>query len=439
MSTIDPADRPNQIVGATAVLTAEDRSSMRKRQRRAERQRLLGSIPLHITLTAIGFTLFLPFLWMILTSLKPLDQIGADNWLPTLSASADAGQFTDDAVELIRDRVRQGETPTAEFLQAFVDLEAEDLRASQLADQINAAIQRAEPIPRSAYEGVTLSEESQSRLAAVEADAADTSFDELEGPARDQAIRDRATNIALFNASVLHDALPELIPAPVTARFHNYLEVFRQIPFARYYVNSLFIACWVTFLQVFTSSLAAFSFARLQWPGRDKVFLLYLSTMMLPGLVMMIPNYQIMITLGLVDTLGGLILPAAFTAFGTFLLRQFMLSIPASLDEAAEIDGATKWRTYWDVILPLARPGLVTLAIFTFMGNYNSFFWPLVMLKSEHNYTLPIGLLYFDSSAGQETNLLMAAVTMSVVPMIIVFVVMQKQLVKGIQLGAVKG
>ncbi|MEX0652769.1 MAG: carbohydrate ABC transporter permease [Phycisphaeraceae bacterium] len=219
----------------------------------------------------------------------------------------------------------------------------------------------------------------------------------------------------------------------------NYLEVFNQVPFARYYINSLFIASWVTFLQVFTSSLAAFAFARLQWPGRDKVFLLYLCTMMLPGLVMMIPNYQIMIALGLVDTMSGLILPAAFTAFGTFLLRQFMLSIPSSLDEAAAIDGAGPWRTYWDVILPLARPGLVTLAIFTFMSNYQSFFWPLVMLKTDFKYTLPIGLLYFDSSAGQETNLLMAAVTMSVLPMIVVFVVLQKQLVKGIQLGAVKG
>ncbi|MEM1098337.1 MAG: carbohydrate ABC transporter permease [Planctomycetota bacterium] len=439
MSTIDPANRNQPTADATVVLSAEDRAAMRERRRRAERKRLLGSIPLHLTLTAIGFTLFLPFLWMILTSLKPLDQIGADNWLPTLSANTDAGQFSDDAVDTIRDTIRAGETPAARFLQAFIDLEAEDLRPTQLADQINAAIQRSEPIPASAYEGVTLSEQTQARLAAVEADAANPLSATLEGPALDDAVRQLAFNVAVFNASVLHDALPELVPEPITARFHNYLEVFRQIPFARYYVNSLFIACWVTFLQVFTSSLAAFSFARLEWPGRDKVFLLYLSTMMLPGLVMMIPNYQIMITLGLVDTLAGLILPAAFTAFGTFLLRQFMLSIPASLDEAAEIDGASKWRTYWDVILPLARPGLVTLAIFTFMGNYNSFFWPLVMLKSEHNYTLPIGLLYFDSSAGQETNLLMAAVTMSVVPMIIVFVVMQKQLVKGIQLGAVKG
>jgi ABC-type glycerol-3-phosphate transport system permease component len=221
----------------------------------------------------------------------------------------------------------------------------------------------------------------------------------------------------------------------------NYLDVFKieNIQFGRWYWNSIFVAACVTFLQVFTSSLAAFSFSRLDWPGRNKVFLLYLGTMMLPGLVMMIPNYQIMIRLGLVDSYLGLIIPAAFSAFGTFLLRQFMLGIPKSLDEAAEIDGASKWQLYWDVILPLSRPGLITLAIFTFIGNYHSFFWPLVMLKSTHRYTLPIGLLFFDSSQGQQTNLMMAAITMSVVPMIIIFVVLQKRLVKGIQLGAVKG
>ncbi|QQE11021.1 carbohydrate ABC transporter permease [Planctomycetota bacterium] len=232
---------------------------------------------------------------------------------------------------------------------------------------------------------------------------------------------------------------PSWLPGEAGWQWSNYLAVFEKIPFATYYWNSLLIAAWVTFLQVFTSSLAAFSFARLKWRGRDKVFFLYLATMMLPGLVLMIPNYQIMITLGLVDTMTGLILPAAFTAFGTFLLRQFMLSIPSSLDEAAEIDGASKWRIYWDVILPLSRPGLITLTIFTFLGTYHSFFWPLVMLKSEHKYTLPIGILSFSSTSGQETNLLMAAVTMSVVPLIILFVVLQKQLVAGIQLGAVKG
>lgn len=228
---------------------------------------------------------------------------------------------------------------------------------------------------------------------------------------------------------------------PLEPQWGNYSKVFRVpgIQFGRWYWNSILVAACVTVLQVLTSAMAAFSFSRLQWPGRDRVFLLYLATLMLPGLVMMIPNYQIMIRLGLVDTYLGLIIPASFSAFGTFLLRQFMLGIPRSLDEAAEIDGASKWQVFWNVIMPMSRPGLITLAIFTFMGNYNSFFWPLVMLKSTHRYTLPIGLLFFDSSEGQETTLLMAAVTMSVVPMILVFVLLQKRLVKGIQLGSVKG
>ena len=230
---------------------------------------------------------------------------------------------------------------------------------------------------------------------------------------------------------------------PTHWQWSNYATVFDEtgegIPFARFYWNSLFVAAFVTFLQVLTSSLAAFSFSRLQWPGRDKVFMLYLSTMMLPGLVMMIPNFQIMIKLHLVDTLPGLVIPASFSAFGTFLLRQFMLTIPNSLDEAAEIDGASPWRVFWDIILPLARPGLITLTIFTFIGNYQSFFWPLVMLRGAARYTLPVGLLFFDSTRGQSTHLMMAAVTMSVLPMVILFVGLQKYLVKGIQMGAVKG
>lgn len=236
---------------------------------------------------------------------------------------------------------------------------------------------------------------------------------------------------------------------PSRFRWENYTVLFgigvdreteaQGIAYGRWYWNSVFVAACVTYLQVVTSSMAAFSFSRLNWFGRDKVFFLYLGTMMLPGLVMMIPNYQIMISLGLIDTYWGLIIPAAFSAFGTFLLRQFMLSIPHSLDEAALIDGASKWRLFWDVILPLSRPGLITLTIFTFIGNFHSFFWPLVMLKSTHRYTLPVGLLFFDSSQGQQTNVLMAAITLSVVPMLVLFVVLQKYLVKGIQLGAVKG
>jgi len=221
----------------------------------------------------------------------------------------------------------------------------------------------------------------------------------------------------------------------------NFLEVLnsKDISFKRYYFNSLFIAAWVTLLQCFTSSLAAFSFSRIQWPMRDHVFKLYLATMMIPGVVTMIPNYVLMVKLHLLDSYAALIVPAAFSAFGTFMLRQFMLTIPTSLDEAATIDGATHWQIYWDVILPLARPGLVVLTIFTFLGNYGSFFWPLVCIKSEHLRTLPIGMLYYDTAYGRQTNLVMAATVMCIVPLIALFIVMQKQLVRGIQLGAVKG
>lgn len=228
-------------------------------------------------------------------------------------------------------------------------------------------------------------------------------------------------------------------PIPTVWQPENYAQVFRQIPFARYYFNSLFVAAWVTFLQCLTSSMAAFAFARLRWRGRDTVFKLYLATMMIPGTVVMIPSFALMVQLHLLDSYLGMIVPAAFGAFGTFLMRQFMLTIPPSIDEAASIDGASRWRLYWDIILPLARPGLIALAIFTFLGNYGSFLWPLIMIKSDHLRTLPIGMLNFDTVYGRQTNLIMAASVMNIVPLIILFVASQKYLVKGIQVGAVKG
>lgn len=231
----------------------------------------------------------------------------------------------------------------------------------------------------------------------------------------------------------------QLSPLPHVWRPDNYPQVFKQIPFARYYFNSVFVALWVTFLTCLTSALAAYAFARLQWRFRDGVFRLYLATLMVPGVVTMIPNYALMVKLHMLDSYLGLIVPAAFSAFGVFLLRQFMLTIPPALDEAAAIDGASPWQIFWEVIMPLSRAGLVTLAIFTFLGNYGSFFWPLILIKSDYLRTLPIGMLYFDSVYGRQTNLIMAASVMNIIPLVILFVVSQKFLVKGIQLGAVKG
>lgn len=212
-----------------------------------------------------------------------------------------------------------------------------------------------------------------------------------------------------------------------------------DIHFGKWYFNSVFIASWVTILQVLTSSMAAYAFSRIRWKGRDKVFLLYLATMMIPGVVLMVPNYEIMYKLRLINSYQGLIIPAAFSAFGTFLMRQFMMTIPPAMDEAAEIDGASHWQIFWDVIVPLARPGMITLAIFTFMGNYQSFFWPLVMIKDDWLRTLPIGMLNFQGIYGPQIEYLMAASFMCIIPLILIFVAFQKFLVRGIQLGAVKG
>lgn len=236
--------------------------------------------------------------------------------------------------------------------------------------------------------------------------------------------------------------LPEVESGGFTPReWHpeNYQAVFQQVQFARYYLNSVLVAGWVTLLTCLTSAMAAFAFARLRWKWRERVFKLYLATLMIPGVVTMIPNYTVMVRLHLLDSFTGLIVPSAFSAFGTFLLRQFMLTLPPALDEAAKIDGASPWQTFWEVVLPLARPGVITLAILTFLGNYGSFYWPLILVKSEHLRTLPIGMMYFDGMYGRQTNLLMAASVMSLLPPILLFVIGQKFLVKGIAMGAVKG
>lgn len=240
----------------------------------------------------------------------------------------------------------------------------------------------------------------------------------------------------------------QIVPHHVTTR--NYPIVLNTAPdpvthlklnlkFGRWYFNSLLIAVGTALLQVLTSALAAYAFARIRWKGRDAVFLLYLATMMIPGVVLMIPNFQAMVSLHFLNTYHGLIIPAAFSAFGTFLLRQFMLSISPALDEAATIDGAGHWTIFWDVVMPLARPGLISLTVITFLGAYQSFFWPLILLNNSQLFPMSVGMLTLDSTYGRQTELIMAATVMNVVPLIVIFVIFQKFLVRGLQLGGVKG
>ena len=228
---------------------------------------------------------------------------------------------------------------------------------------------------------------------------------------------------------------------PEQIRWWNYTDAWNAVPFGRFFLNSLIVAVGTTSSVLLTSSMAGYSFARLRYPGRDKIFVAYLATMMVPFPVLIIPLFILMGRIGLVDSLIGLILPAAFTAWGTFLMRQFMLSIPRELEEAARVDGASYWRIFLQVVLPLCRPVLATLGIFTFLGSWNEFLWPLVMISSIQNKTLPLGLTMFQAQAAIKTpwHLVMAAATFSVIPVLLLFVLGQRYYVRGIATTGVKG
>jgi multiple sugar transport system permease protein len=270
-------------------------------------------------------------------------------------------------------------------------------------------------------------------------------------------------------ASLMASSVQDMV-IPRAWHWENFLDVWRTVPFLRYYLNSFFVAGTVTVGQVFTSACAAFAFARLNWPGRDRVFLLYLATMMVPGQVTMIPNFVavkmlpewlgtlapwidwisprylgtsadaagIGRLLGL-DSYFALIVPGMFSAYGTFLLRQFLLTLPRELDEAAKIDGCGYWRTFFAITLPLSLPGLATLTIFTFMSAWGSFLWPLVTTNREYLRTLPLGLQAFQGQYGTEWHLMMAAAILMLLPLFVLFLIGQRFFVSGLTIGSVKG
>lgn len=221
--------------------------------------------------------------------------------------------------------------------------------------------------------------------------------------------------------------------------WQNYAKTISVMPFGRYYWNSIVTASAVTALQLLTSSLAAFAFARLRFKGRDVIFLLYLATMMIPFPVTMIPNFIIMRLLGWIDSFKALILPPAFSAFSTFLLRQYFMSLPLELDDAARVDGASSFRIWWQIALPLSGPVLATLGIFTFLGQWNSFLWPLIVTNSDRVRTLPVGLAAFQGQYRVEWNLLMAGSVIALVPILVIYLIGQKWFVRGITLTGMGG
>ncbi len=230
---------------------------------------------------------------------------------------------------------------------------------------------------------------------------------------------------------------PRWIPSDFA--WSNYAEATTVMPFGRFYLNSLVVAVCVTLVQILTASLAAFAFARLRFKGRDAIFLLYLATLMIPFQVTMIPNFALIRFLGWFDSYKALILPPAFSAFSTFLLRQYFRGIPLELDEAARIDGASSFRIWWQIIMPLSRPALAALSIFTFLASWNDFLWPLVITNSLEMRTLPVGLSAFQGQFNVQWHLLMAGAVIALVPVLVVYVAAQKQFIQGITLAGMGG
>ena len=231
--------------------------------------------------------------------------------------------------------------------------------------------------------------------------------------------------------------LTALFPSRVV--WDNYRAAVNSMPFGRFYANSLFVALSTTLLQLLTSSLAAFAFARLQFPGRDSLFLLYLAALMIPFQVTMIPNFILVRMLGWFDSYAALIVPTAFSAFSTFMLRQYFRGIPLDFDQAARIDGASSWRIWWQVIMPLAAPTLAALSIFNFLASWNEFLWPLIITNSVEMRTLPVGLSTFQGQHAVQWNLLMAGSVIAVLPVLIVYLLAQKWIVEGITLSGLGG
>ena len=230
---------------------------------------------------------------------------------------------------------------------------------------------------------------------------------------------------------------PTWIPSKI--RWDNYFDAFTEVPFRRYYTNSLVVALSVTFIVLISSSLAAYAFSRLKFPGREMLFVIYLATLMIPFPVLLIPNFLIVREFGWYDTYAALILPPAFSAIATFLYRQAFRGIPKELDEAARIDGASSWRIWWNVIMPNAVPVTAALAIFTFLGNWNEFLWPLVVTHSQEMRTIPIGLNSFQGQYSVKWELLMSAAVIAILPVMVVYLFAQKWIIRGVTISGMGG
>jgi multiple sugar transport system permease protein len=230
---------------------------------------------------------------------------------------------------------------------------------------------------------------------------------------------------------------PPLLPGRVT--FANYLELFSQSGMGRYLLNSAALTTVVTVVSLLFNVAAGYAFAKLQFAGRDRIFKLLLGALVIPGQVAMVPLFLLLKQLGLVNTYGGVIIPGLASIFGIFLVRQYALSVPDEMLEAARIDGASELRIFRSIIVPVLRPIIVTLAVFTSLGAWNEFMWPLIVLNDSDLYTLPVALATLSREHVQDSELMMAGAVLTTLPVLLVFLVLQRHYIAGLMVGSVKG
>ncbi|MBB6484763.1 carbohydrate ABC transporter permease [Rhizobium lusitanum] len=227
-----------------------------------------------------------------------------------------------------------------------------------------------------------------------------------------------------------------LIPEAPT--FDNFIYVLTGVPFIRYMLNSFFVSATVTVVALFFHTMAGYALARLRFPGREIIFLSIFSTFLVSLPVVIVPLFIIVKAMGMINSYAGLIVPAIFNAFGIFLLRQYYLSLPREIEEAAVIDGASYWRIYWSIILPLSRPMMSALAILFFLANWNSFLWPLTITSNPNLWMVQVGIANFKSQYSASWNYMMAASTIVAIPTLILFVIFQRQIMDSLKTSGLK-
>lgn len=233
--------------------------------------------------------------------------------------------------------------------------------------------------------------------------------------------------------------VPQLIPDPLS--FESYTNLVDRVDLYRTMFNSVVVAAASTIGQIVVASMAAYAFSRMRWRGRDTVFVLYLATLMIPAVVLVIPQFILVRSLGWVNTYTGLIVPTLFSTFGVFLLRQSFKGLPRDFEEAAFVDGANHWTIFWRIVMPLSQPALATLAVFAFMGSWNAYLWPLFTARREEVMTLPVVLATLQAGprALTEWNMVMAGSVIAVLPILVVYLVAQRWFVRGVVSSGIKG